>query len=404
MIGRACVLLLDSLGIGASLDAADYGDAGANTLGAIVSTWQTKYSKQLQIPNLASLGIYHALIASSGVHYVDLADFKDPIGHYGYAVEQSLGKDTPSGHWELTGVPVFTKWGYFPQIEPCFPAELINNLIDKGNLTGVLGQKHASGTEIIAEFGDEHIKSGKPIIYTSADSVIQIAAHEKYFTLEKLYNLCKIARQLADEYNVGRVIARPFVGEPGAFKRTANRRDYSVFPPSPTLLQILKEVGREVIAIGKTADIFAHIGMTQTIMADNNMQLFDATLKAFVTAPPGSLIFTNFVDFDSSFGHRRDTDGYGKALIEFDARLNELSKILQPGDLIIITADHGCDPTFPGSDHTREHVPVLAYGPEIPSKFIGRRDTFADVGQSIAAHLQIPPLTYGVSFLKSYNL
>ena len=400
MIGRACVLLLDSLGIGASLDAANYGDVGANTLGHIIKYCQQNNGiNSFQLPNLATLGIYHALVASAGERFVDLANYSDPIGCYGYAVEQSLGKDTPSGHWELAGVPVHTKWGYFPATELCFPTKFINALITEGKLPGLLGQKHASGTEIITELGEEHIKSGKPIIYTSADSVVQIAAHEEYFSLKKLYTLCELARKLADDLLIARVIARPFTGKPGTFVRTANRCDYSILPPAPTLLQILQNSQREVIAIGKTADIFAHTGITQTIKAGNNMSIFDATLVAFANAPAGSLTFSNFVDFDSSFGHRRDTQGYADALMQFDRRMNELFSLLNQNDLVIIAADHGCDPTFPGSEHTREHIPVLAFGPNIPSKFIGRRDTFADIGQSIASHLHISPLIHGVSFL-----
>ena len=403
---RVCILLMDSLGIGESLDAADYGDEGANTFGHIVEACRDGRADKagvrqgpLCIPNLARLGLYHASVASSAITSIDLSTLPLPTAHYGYAVEQSLGKDTPSGHWELMGVPVMTPWGYFPDTLPCFPDELINELIDKAHLPGVLGLKHASGTTIIDELGEAHIKSLKPIVYTSADSVLQIAAHEEHFGLERLLNLCAIARSLVDKYNVGRVIARPFIGTPGHFSRTANRCDYAMPPPAPTLLDYLKKAGREVIAIGKTADIFNHQGMTQTIKADGNMALFDATLNAMNTAPEGSLIFTNFVDFDSSFGHRRDTAGYANALEEFDARLPELERVLLPDDLIIIAADHGCDPTQPGSDHTREHIPVLAFGPAIKGQFIGRRDTFADVGQSLAGFLGVDALLHGVSFL-----
>lgn len=403
---RVCILLLDSLGIGASLDAHLYGDEGANTFGHIAEACAEGRADKagvrqgaLQIPNLARLGIYHAALASSGVKLVDLATLAEPSGYYGYAVEQSLGKDTPSGHWELAGVPVMFDWGYFPQSEPCFPQALIDELIALAGLPGVLGQKHASGTTIIDELGEEHLRTGKPIVYTSSDSVFQIAAHEEQFGLQRLYDICELARQLVDKYQVGRVIARPFTGAPGAFRRTGNRRDYSTLPPQPTLLDFLKDAGREVIAIGKTSDIFAHQGVTKYIKADGNMALFDATLAALQTASDGSLVFTNFVDFDSSYGHRRDVMGYAKALEEFDARLPMLEAILRPGDLIIIAADHGCDPTRPGSDHTREHIPVLAFGPRVDGRFIGRRDTFADVGQSIAEHLAIAPLTHGVSFI-----
>ncbi|HHF7373136.1 phosphopentomutase [Legionella bozemanae] len=405
MTGRVCILLMDSFGIGASLDASRYGDAGANTFVHIHQACERGECDRdglrqgpLTLPNLAKLGLYHAALASSGLRFVELSTFSEPMGYYGYAVEQSLGKDTPSGHWELAGVPVTFEWGYFPEQPFCFPKKLIDAFIQRAGLPGVLGEKHASGTTILEELGEEHMRSGKPIVYTSADSVFQIAAHEESFGLQRLYDICEIARTLVDEYQIGRVIARPFVGQPGAFKRTANRKDYATLPPAKTLLDYLKEAGREVIALGKIADIYAHQGITQVIKADSNMALFDATLTAMKTAPDGSLVFTNFVDFDSSYGHRRDVIGYAHALEEFDARLPELHALLKPDDLVIIAADHGCDPTFPGSDHTREHIPVLVHGPNLKSRFIGRRDTFADVGQSIAQHLGLENLSHGVSF------
>jgi phosphopentomutase len=397
---------MDSFGIGASLDASRYGDEGANTFVHIYEACERGDADIAQVrkgvlhlPNLAQLGLYHAAVASSGLPFVNLADCPEPKGYYGYAVEQSLGKDTPSGHWELAGVPVLFEWGYFPNQEPCFPKKLIDELIKKASLPGVLGEKHASGTTILDELGEEHQRSGKPIVYTSADSVFQIAAHEDTFGLERLYKVCEIARELVDEYQIGRIIARPFKGKPGSFKRTANRKDYATLPPEKTLLDYLKEAGREVISIGKIADIYAHQGLTQSIKADGNMALFDATLEAMKTTPKGGLVFTNFVDFDSSYGHRRDTAGYAHALEEFDARLPELNAFLQPDDLVVIVADHGCDPTLPGSDHTREHIPVLMYGPKIKGQFIGRRDSFADVGQTLAEHLELAPLSHGLSFL-----
>lgn len=382
---RALVLLMDSLGIGASHDAARYGDEGANTFGHILSSLH----QPLHIPNLARLGLYHAAVMSAGSDVFDISTLAAPEALYGYAIEQSLGKDTPSGHWELAGVPVRFEWGYFPEKIPCFPEALISDFIERGKIPGVLGEMHASGTTIIEELGEQHQATGKPIVYTSGDSVFQIAAHEETFGLERLYALCEVARELVDAYQVGRVIARPFVGEPGHYQRTANRRDYSTPPPKQTLLDDLKAAGREVIAIGKTDDIFAHSGPTQVIKAAGNMALFDATLEAIQTAPPGSLIFTNFVDFDSSFGHRRDVQGYARALEAFDQRMPELEALLQKDDGVLISADHGCDPTFPGSDHTREHVPVLFFGPGIQGKAIGARKTFADMGQSLAEFLEI---------------
>lgn len=406
MAGRVCILLMDSFGIGASLDASRYGDEGANTFVHIHEVCEQgggdiKGVRQgsLLLPNLAKWGLYHAAVASSGLRFVDLSTLAEPAGYYGYAVEQSLGKDTPSGHWELAGVPVLFEWGYFPDIPYCFPKKLIDELTKQAGLPGVLGEKHASGTTILDELGEEHIRTGKPVVYTSADSVFQIAAHEESFGLERLYEVCEIARDLVDEYQIGRVIARPFNGKAGSFKRTANRKDYATLPPAKTLLDYLKAAGREVIALGKIADIYAHQGITQTIKADGNMALFDATLTAMKNASEGSLVFTNFVDFDSSFGHRRDVAGYAHALEEFDTRLPELESLLHTDDLVIIAADHGCDPTFPGSDHTREHIPVLVYGPGLKSRFIGRRDSFADIGQSLAEHFGIEPLNHGISFL-----
>lgn len=405
-IGRVIVLLMDSLGIGASLDAPKYGDAGSNTFAHIFDACAegrcdvpSLRQGPLHLPSLAQLGLYHAVMASSARTLLPLSELASPKGYYGYAVEQSFGKDTPSGHWEICGVPVLFDWGYFSSDAPCFPETLTDGIMKAAGIAGFLGNKHASGTTIIAELGEEHVRTGMPILYTSADSVFQIAAHETYFGLEKLYALCEVARKWVDDYKIGRVIARPFVGEPGAFVRTANRKDYATPPPAPTLLDCLKEQGREVVAIGKTADIFAHRGITQNLKADGNMALFDTTLEALKHLPEGGLIFCNFVDFDSSYGHRRDVVGYAASLEQFDARLPELIAELDEDDLVLISADHGCDPTWPGSDHTREHVPVLLFGPKAPSQFIGRRESFADMGQTLAEHLHIAPLASGISFL-----
>lgn len=406
-MSRVCILLMDSMGIGASLDAVNYGDEGANTFVHIYEACargecdvEGLRSGTLNIPNLTRAGLLHAAMASSGLPFVDLSTIPGPIGYYGYAVEQSMGKDTPSGHWELAGVPVFFDWGYFPDTPNCFPESLIDDFIQKAQLPGVLGEKHASGTDILDELGELHMATGKPIVYTSADSVFQIAAHEETFGLDRLYQICEIARVLVDQYQIGRVIARPFTGTPGNFKRTGNRKDYATPPPDKTLLDYAKAAGREVIAIGKISDIYAHQGITQYIKADGNMALFDATLNAMTKAPDGSIVFTNFVDFDSSYGHRRNVAGYAHALEQFDERLPELMQGLRDDDIVVIAADHGCDPTRPGSDHTREHIPVLVFGPGLESRFIGRRDTFADIGQTIAEHLQLKiTLPHGISFL-----
>ncbi len=393
-MARAILLVIDSFGIGASDDAPQFGDAQANTFGHIHEFRQQR-QHPLRLPNLHRLGLMLAATASSGVRYADI-DYEQPIhGAYGYAVEKSFGKDTPSGHWEMAGVPVLFDWGTYTT----FPDALIQAFISQAQLPGILGNKHASGTEIIQEYGEQHIRTGKPIVYTSADSVFQIAAHEQHFGLEKLYHCCQIARKLVDDYNIGRVIARPFITEGKQFKRTANRKDYATPPPKPTLLDHCLDAGIKVTAIGKVADIFAHRGISETLKADSDMALFDKTLQAITQNETAHFIFSNFVDFDSVYGHRRDVRGYANALEAFDNRLPELQSVLKPDDIVIISADHGCDPTLPGSDHTREHIPIIAFGSTIKPGFIGRRETFADIGQSLAQHLSINALDNGVSFI-----
>jgi phosphopentomutase len=395
---RTIIAVLDSFGIGSTPDAADFGDQGSNTFGHIWETCAKSERGMLRIPHLMALGLGRA------AHAVDPTlpafDGGPALGLYGAARELSKGKDTPSGHWEMMGLPVEMDWGYFPKTVPTFPAELTEAVIREGKLPGILGDCHASGTEIIERLGAEHIKTGKPICYTSADSVYQIAAHETHFGLERLYELCHIVRKLVDPYLVGRVIARPFVGErPGEFKRTGNRHDYATPPYRPTLLDINKARGAEVIGIGKIPDIFAHSGITQEVKADGNANIFDTMIACSKSAPDGTIVFANFVDFDTLFGHRRDVPGYGAALEAFDARIPELKAVLQPDDLVVFSADHGCDPTWEGTDHTREHIPILAFGPKIAPGPIGVRNTFADIGQSIAFHLGLDPLPFGTSFL-----
>jgi phosphopentomutase len=321
------------------------------------------------------------------------------FARYGCAAEQSKGKDTPSGHWEIAGLPLAFDWGYFPETVPCFPAELLDALCERAELPGILGNKHASGTAIIAELGAEHIETGKPICYTSADSVFQIAAHEESFGLARLYAVCEVARELVDRWRIGRVIARPFVGTPASgFTRTGNRRDYSVPPPSPTLLNIASGAGRDVISVGKIGDIFAHSGTGKELKANGNAALFDRTLEGMHLLADGGLLFANFIDFDSVYGHRRDVAGYATALELFDSRLFELIPALHSDDLLVITADHGCDPTWRGTDHTREQVPVLAYCPSVAGGPIGRRKTFADIAATVAGHLVLPSTGAGARF------
>lgn len=405
-MGRAIVLVLDSFGIGASADADRFGDVGANTLGHIAQ-WcaEGKADKNrhgpLMLPNLTRLGLVNAATDSAGGKVpAGMEPHPAPEGGYGYARELSSGKDTPSGHWEIAGVPVLYDWGYFTDLDHSFPQSLLDALIERCDLPGVLGNCHASGTEIIARLGEEHMKTGKPIVYTSADSVFQIACHEETFGLDRLYELCAVARELVDEYNIGRVIARPFIGTgPDDFQRTGNRKDIAVPPPSPTVLQKLAEDGGEVISIGKIADIYAQIGITQKYKATGLDALFDATLEQVGKAPERSIVFTNFVDFDSSYGHRRDVAGYAGALEQFDRRLPELLDTMRDDDVLVMTADHGCDPTWKGSDHTREHIPVLVYGKNMKAVNLGERETFADIGQTLADYFGLSPMDYGTSFL-----
>jgi phosphopentomutase len=399
---KAVILVMDSFGIGATNDADRFGDVGANTLGHIAEHCEKNRKIPLQLPNLARLGLFHAAKESCGVFPAACDTNIDIIAAYGHAAELSTGKDTPSGHWEMAGVPVLSDWGYFTETSNSFPQGLLNELITRAEIPGILGNCHASGTEILTKLGSEHMHTGKPIVYTSADSVFQIACHEKTFGLERLYALCQIARELVDEFNIGRVIARPFIGDNGNnFIRTGNRRDLAVPPPAATVLDKLVDKGGEVISIGKIADIFAHQGITQKIKAHGNADLFNATLNAFLSAGDQSLIFTNFVDFDSLYGHRRDASGYADALEYFDQRLPELLECLNDDDILIISADHGCDPTWPGSDHTRENIPVLVYGKHINSGSLGLRSTFADIGQSLASYFGLSAMDYGSNFLSN---
>jgi phosphopentomutase len=352
------------------------------------------------MPNLTRLGLGQAARLSTGTLPPGLEASVADEAIWGFGTETSTGKDTPSGHWEMAGVPVSFAWTYFPDTRPAFPPALTEGLIRAAGLPGILGDCHASGMPILHELGVEHIRTGKPICYTSADSVFQIAAHEMHFGLERLYQVCEVARRLCDPLNVGRVIARPFIGETAeTFKRTSNRRDYAVPPPEPTILDRLEGAGRRVFSVGKIGDIFAHRGTGTILKAPNDMALVDRTLEAMNMAGDGDFVFANYVDFDTLYGHARNVAGYAAALEAFDRRVPEILARTRAGDLVIFTADHGNDPTWRGTDHTREHVPIMGLRPGMKGKAVGARKTYADIGETVAAHLGIAPGMHGTSFL-----
>lgn len=410
-MARAILVVMDSVGVGGANDAARYDDVGANTLGHILE--QTEAGKAdkkglragpLDCPNLAKLGFFHALKLASDHPLASNFMPTQTEGFWGASDETSNGKDTPSGHWEIAGVPVRFDWGKLPDSAPLFDPELEKALYQNAGIEGSIANKHASGTEVIAEFGMEHIQTGLPIFYTSDDSVLQIAAHEEVFGLDRLYDVCEAARELLYDLNIGRVIARPFLGDaPENFTRTGNRRDYSVLPPEPTLLDRIRLANHHVIAVGKISDIFAHQGISEMRKANGNQAIADTTLGAMGDAKSGDLVFSNFVDFDQLYGHRRDVPGYAAALEHFDRCLPELIEQLQQDDLMIITADHGCDPTWRGTDHTRERVPIMGIlkSESAKSGSVGLRTTFADIGETIAEHLGLTAGPHGSSFLSS---
>ena len=405
-MSRAALIVLDSVGCGFAPDAAAFGDEGTNTLGHIAQGCAIGLGDKpglrhgpLHLPNLARLGLGLACKTASGETPPGL-DCDAPLALYGSAIETSQGKDTPSGHWEIAGTPAISPWGYFPTSIPALPPELARTIIEEGGVPGLLGNCHASGVEIIERHGAEHLLTGKPIAYTSVDSVLQIAAHEESFGLERLYALCMVVRRLVDPLMICRVIARPFLGDATkGFQRTANRKDFAMPPPAGTLLDRASEASRAVVTLGKIGDIFAHRHTGQEVKAAGNMKLFDALVDRWRSLPEGGLIFANFVDFDTDHGHRRDLPGYAACLEAFDARLPELLALLEPSDLLIVTADHGNDPSWTGTDHTREQVPVIAYRPGGKGASIGQRRSFSDIGQSVARHLGIGALPNGVSFL-----
>ena len=414
-MARVIITLLDSFGIGYAHDAEAFGDKGSDTLGHIAA-WMAANRKNtdgsprhLSLPHLAAMGLEKAHKLSTGLDLAyplsgeplqeDELDGGRVKAAYTCAEEVSKGKDTLSGHWEIAGVPVDFDWGYFPDRPKCFPQELVDAIVKEGNLPGVLGEKLASGTVIIQELGEEHMRTGKPILYSSADSVLQIACHEETFGLERLYDLCKLSYRLVQPYRIARVIARPFVGKKaGEFARVAaHRHDYAVPAHGGTLLDNLVAAGGSVYAVGKIADIFAHRGISKHYPAAGLDKIFDATLQAVKDAPEQTLVFSNFVDFDSSFGHRRDALGYGEGLEYYDSRLPELLALLKQDDVLLITADHGCDPTWKGTDHTREKIPVLLFGGNVKPQQIPPFHIFSDIGQTLASYLKLNPLDHGTA-------
>jgi len=405
-MARAILIVLDSVGCGGAADAAAYGDAGSDTLGHIAEACaggrgdsEALRHSPLKLPNLVRLGLAHACEASTGRPLAGIDKPAEPQGRWGYGVEISQGKDTPSGHWEIAGCPVSFPWGYFTERESSFPAELVAGIVKEGALPGILGNRHASGTAIVDELGAEHILTGKPICYTSVDSVLQIAAHEEHFGLERLYALCKTVRGLVDPLRIGRVIARPFVGsQEEGFIRTGNRKDFAIPPPSETLLDRLTAQGRKVVTVGKIGDIFAHRATGEEIKPFGNHAMMEAALAAWDDLPDGGFCFVNLVDFDTEFGHRRDVPGYAAALEAFDRLVPHLEAALRPGDIAVITADHGNDPTWHGTDHTREHVPILAFGPGIAPEPLGRRESFADIAASLGIFLGVGPIGPGTAW------
>lgn len=398
-MSRAFLIVLDSVGIGGAPDAASFGDAGANTLGHIAvecaaGRADTGRAGPLHLPVMDALGLGRAVALASGLHPPGLG--AKPAGLWGAATEVSRGKDTPSGHWELAGVPVPWEWAYFPLTEPAFDETLVAEVLRQAGTEGILGNRHAAGLAIMHELGEEHLRTGWPICYTSADSVFQIAAHEEAFGLDRLYRLCADLAPYLHARRVGRVIARPFTGAPGNFTRTANRRDYAIAPPAPTLMDWAQGEGRMVHAIGKISDIFSGRGIGAVHKGKNDAALIEHLHRLAEQAEPGSLTFCNLVEFDSLYGHPRDVAGYARALEAFDAQAGAFLARLKPGDLAIFTADHGNDPTWRGSDHTRERVPVLAWG--YGAGEIGTC-AFVDVAASVAAHLGLGQRGPGRSFL-----
>ncbi|WP_343154202.1 phosphopentomutase [Buchnera aphidicola (Aphis aurantii)] len=404
---RVFLMILDSFGIGSSVDAGKFNDCGADTFGHIVEQcFLGKANKAregyLKIPNLQKLGIFQAHNASTGKYPIgyDKKFYNSKIiASYGFASEISSGKDTTSGHWEIAGAPVLDDWYYFEKLNNTFPETLIHEIIKNFKLPGILGNCHASGTEIISKLGEEHIKTKKPILYTSSDSVLQVACHEDIFGLYNLYQLCHIIRSLLNKnkYKIARVIARPFIGMNKLnFQRTGNRVDFSIKPPSVTVMEkLVAEKKGKVIGVGKVSDIYAGVGISKSIKSFGLKELCNTTINEMQLAKNNTIVFTNFVDFDSIWGHRRDVSGYAKGLEFFDSQLYKMIHLVNKEDLLIITADHGCDPTWSGTDHTRENIPILIYSPGRKVKFLGHRTSFSDIGQTIAKYFSLSKMQYG---------
>ncbi|MFZ3073123.1 MAG: phosphopentomutase [Thermodesulfobacteriota bacterium] len=384
MAKRALMIVLDGLGVGELPDASCYGDSGSNTLGNMA-----KAVGGFKIDNLCAMGL--GLIDD----VTGLKAVTGPIASYGRMREASKGKDTTTGHFELTGVILDKPFATYPH---GFPKEIMDEFASRTG-RGWLWGMPASGTVIIERLGKEHLLTGKPIVYTSADSVFQIAAHEEVIPIEELYEICKIARGLLDRHNVGRVIARPFTGRPGSFRRTERRKDFSLEPPSETLLDALKKSGASVVGIGKVPDIFCHRGFTSEVPASGNKEILDNAIREFSALNEG-LVLANLVDFDMLYGHRNDAAGYAKALEYFDGRITEMCERMGEEDILIITADHGCDPTTPSTDHSREYVPLLVYGKGVKAGVnLGTRDSFSDVAETLAEFFGIKGFSRGRSFL-----
>ncbi len=400
---RVIWIVLDGVGSGALPDAKEYGDEGSNTLGNLSRALKIRNSPDLKLPNLAKWGLGNI----TPMHGISPCPQGQGEGAFGRALEKSAGKDTTSGHWEMAGLVVEKPFVTFPQ---GFPKKVVQEWIQENNLPGILGNKPASGTEIIKEFGEEHVKSGKPILYTSADSVWQVAAHEETFGLERLYKICKSARKICDRLQVSRVIARPFVGNPSAgepYRRTYHRKDYSQPPSKLTFLNELQKHGVKTLGIGKISAIYAGQGISENIDSEGNTDGIRILLEQIHKhSPQPSLIYCNLIDFDMLYGHRRDVDGFARALEEFDQVIPMLKSTLKPKDLLIIAADHGNDPTFRGTDHTREFIPILAYTPAqelIGPIDLGTRQSFGDIGatvvEALLGHTSTLPNLEGKSFL-----